>query len=110
MRPIDADRLLFHSCNDMKGKCRYWGSGNCYTCQKALITKADIDNAPTVERPQGEWVNEHCIDIGYKTAVCSCCGERSRLIAHDTGFGNEYEGYPFFPWCGADMKGCEGNG
>lgn len=48
MRLIDADRLLFHSCNDMKDVCRYWGSGNCYTCQKALITRADIDNAPTV--------------------------------------------------------------
>lgn len=55
------------------------------------------------ERPHGEWINEHCVDIGYKTAECSCCGERSRLISHDTGFGYKYEYYPFCHWCGADM-------
>lgn len=66
--------------------------------------QAIIDGKTNFYRSQGEWINEHWIDIGYKTAVCSCCGERSRLIAHDTGFGNEYEGYPFCPWCGADMR------
>ena len=42
--------------------------------------------------------------VGYKTAECSCCGERSRLISHDTGFGYDYEYYPFCHWCGADMR------
>lgn len=57
------------------------------------------------DRPTGHWINELSIDIGYKTAECSECGERSRLIAHDTGFGYEYEYYPFCHWCGADMRG-----
>lgn len=48
-RLIDADRLIFHSCNDMKGDCPYWGSANCGVCQKSLITRAEIDNAPTVD-------------------------------------------------------------
>ena len=48
-RIIDADRLIFHSCPDMKGDCPYWGSGNCGVCQKAIITRAEIDNAPAVD-------------------------------------------------------------
>ena len=100
MRLIDADALKFRACTEYDCKDK-----PCEDCLDQCITKREIDNAPTIERPQGEWVNEHCIDIGYKTAVCSCYGERSRLIAHDTGFGNEYEGYPFCPWCGADMRG-----
>jgi len=104
MRLIDADALKEAIIELNLDNSSHW----------SVIYK--IDNAPTIceryrsfcmakpERPKGEWINEHCVDIGYKTAECSCCGERSRLISHDTGFGHKYEYYPFCHWCGADMR------
>jgi len=74
----------------------------------AQVAEAIIANGtPYEDRPQGEWINKHSIDIGYKTAECSECGNRTRLISHDTGFGYKYEYYPFCHWCGADMRGKE---
>ena len=118
MRIIDADDLV----NDFLNVCRteFEIKNKCMADENVLHL---IHEAPTVcndnysqgyqdgvkkvlsERPHGEWINEISIDIGYKTAECSCCGERSRLISHDTGFGHKFEYYPFCHWCGADMRG-----
>ena len=69
-----------------------------------VVPVAAIDNAPPVERLQGEWVEKRCIDIGYMIAKCSCCGKWSSLARRDTGYSVEYEHYPFCHWCGADMR------
>lgn len=52
-----------------------------------------IDNAPTVERPQGEWK----INLTTGDIFCSCCKEvrRDTRIKH-INFCNS---------CGADMRG-----
>lgn len=47
-----------------------------------------IDNAPTVERPQGEWIKLR--DYDFK---CSLCGF------------SIMDKYNFCPECGADMRG-----
>jgi len=50
-----------------------------------------IDNAPTVERPQGEWIDD---DNYY--ANCSCCGYQ--MDTHE-----EHGYFKFCPNCGAKM-------
>lgn len=107
-RLIDVDRLIFHSCNDMKGDCPYWGSANCGVCQKSLITRAEIDNAPTVEYPfyaeayqtgyeegknerqKGVWIMNKTSARG-RNYTCTNCKKVSR---------NKFD---FCPNCGADM-------
>ena len=78
--------------------------GSCDDCELSC-PRNELIKLLDSERPTGHWINEHSIDIGYKTAECSECGNRSRLISHDTGFGYKYEYYPFCHWCGADMRG-----
>lgn len=50
MRPIDADALT----KEFDDKCAY----ECAICKysKDFAPCKLIDNAPTVERPQGEWI------------------------------------------------------
>ena len=49
-----------------------------------------IDNAPTVERPQGKWRNlPHKTSLRYK---CSICGSFSRIKSL------------YCPWCGTKME------
>jgi hypothetical protein len=78
-----------------------WHKNKVATVEQSIIA----NGTPYEESSTGHWINEHSIDIGYKTAECSECGKRSRLISHDTGFGYKYEYYPFCHWCGADMRG-----
>ena len=62
-------------------------------CAKALI-----DNAPTVEQPQGEWIN-HRNDYGHNIADCSLCGKAMQW--HD----EDEDGIPRYCWyCGAKMS------
>ena len=56
-----------------------------------------IENAPTVERPQGEWIKNPDCSIQVKMPfyyACSVCGNPTRSNNHN-----------FCPNCGARMKG-----
>lgn len=59
-----------------------------------------IGNAPTVERPTGEWIEQDGFD-GDVYYDCSACGE-SWCIIGSTPWQN---GMNFCPHCGAYMKG-----
>ena len=85
MRPVDADKL-YPDCLTTKGTL--------------AISQSQIANAPTVERPQGKWVEvEKQGKTGdgriftYTIIVCSECGEQFDL-----------EGEKFCPHCGAEMQ------
>lgn len=57
-----------------------------------------VENAPTVEQPTGEWIEtEWQTEIFDTLFKCSICEEQSIEV------GN------YCPWCGAKMKGGEGN-
>lgn len=74
MRLIDADALL----ENLKKTHRYF------------MLKADIDNAPTVEKsPQGKWISAN------GTYYCSCCKH----------YAYESQKFDFCQDCGADMRG-----
>ena len=53
-----------------------------------------IDNAPTVEQPQGEWIEDNSGD-----RYCSECGNSALL--NRIGYKIESQ---FCPYCGAKMK------
>jgi hypothetical protein len=80
MRLIDADKLPEHKFTIVSAK----GSDFMRGWNHAIDTI--VDNEPTVERPQGEWITD---ERGY---VCSECGA---LHSDD---------YPFCHMCGADMR------
>lgn len=52
-----------------------------------------IDNAPTVERPQGKWEQ-----FSSHTVHCSCCNKNSPDMS-------TYIKMNYCPNCGADMRG-----
>lgn len=81
MRLIDADKLY----------------PDCMTKNGTLaISQSQIANAPTVERPQGEWI-DHSEDYGY--VECPVCGNLT--TCHDNKDELHYCWY-----CGSRM----GNG
>lgn len=59
----------------------------------------EIQNAPTVERPQGEWIEESseigALGIKYTWVRCNRCGWDNSLVIPKS----------FCPNCGADMRG-----
>lgn len=91
MRLIDADRLY---CS-----CRYakdcW-SDNCNNCSDYVITKKEIDEQPTIERPKGKWLIRNVSFMPYNTAYeCSHCGEWGRVQTFKMNY---------CPNCGAEME------
>lgn len=62
---------------------------------KAVPIQA-IDNAPTVERPQGEWINLY--PDGLIAGECSACHWQA------TQYEDDVVGMPFCPNCGAEMN------
>ena len=95
MRPIDADALLediksyFGDCIDEHDSEIIDAYCNAILIHNKNISKI-IKEAPTVERPKGEWINEGQLH------GCSNCGKYSK----------EYD-KPFCCHCGADMRGEE---
>ena len=86
MRLIDADALK----NTFKDK-----EGNEFT---AFHFYDAIDNAPTIERPHGEWIYHKEWELDGECAFeCSKCG-----------MGVDVD-YNFCPNCGADMREGERN-
>ena len=80
MRLIDADALKKKAITLEEG-CREW----------EVVTISEIDNAPTIERPQGEWINTGVFN-GYwaKEYQCSICGAKDHW-------------HNYCPTCGAHM-------
>lgn len=99
MRPTDADALMplfIEKANKMKDR------HGVKLGEEWLLNYDDIkdviDNAPTVERPQGEWIEEKlsCGNI----LRCSECGTRPRRSEYGYDLRDN-----FCHNCGADMRG-----
>ena len=87
MRLINADKL----------------HPDCLTKRGALaISQSQIANAPTVERPKGEWVAIASILDEDIHIICSNCGEEFMGKSTLEEWKNEYL---FCFRCGADMRG-----
>ena len=89
MRLIDADQFGVVS---FQGKSEDFSEGVAFILEK-------IDEAPTVERPHGEWKK-----VGT-SVMCSIC-------EHGWGKGHapkDLKDYNFCPNCGADMREGEQN-
>lgn len=92
MRLIDADALL-----------------EAYMkTDRYFMVKYDIEEAPTIELPHGEWKSLYTTIDGFtKSVTCSCCGyERGA----GPGCSLDVENLPkFCEGCGADMRTKEGD-
>jgi hypothetical protein len=80
MRLIDADELKYKNLAEVNGKLTY------------VLTAEEIDNAPTVERPQGEWVPNYTSQFMNPGRQCSLCGKVVEFSEN------------YCPNCGAEMK------
>lgn len=88
MRLIDADELK---------KCAIPCEIHNGALTDLCVPLYQIDNAPTVERPQGEWI----IDDWSKIIECNKCRGQAPI---DITSGEQYRSN-FCPICGADMRG-----
>ena len=110
MRPIDADELL----KRVDEERQYLLARGQEGAEHILVNNFHvlIDNAPTIERPQGEWIKGREISrtmignniehIDYKDYTCSNCGLVLDYLLYN------HDGSPFYkfcPNCGADMRG-----
>ena len=57
-----------------------------------------IDNFPSADRPQGEWIEVDDVSISCR---CSVCGWEAHLYEDDV------YGMPYCPNCGCRMKGAD---
>lgn len=90
MRLIDADFL--------KKRIEYGQGLVEFTANQIEEILEVIDDAPTVERPHGKWVQVMDKDGEYLYHKCSNCGQKV-----ESGLDNP----PFFNFCmdcGADMR------
>ena len=89
MRIIDADKLYYR----VKCECNPYGKPTIdYEIGNKVLDW--IDNAPTVERPHGEWIID---GHHYK---CSRCGKTLAIMFSETD-DDDLIGCPF---CLADMR------
>lgn len=71
MRIIDADALKYKNLAEVNGRLTY------------ILTPEEINNAPTVERPQGEWISKEealkimCEKCPVYNCVSGCNSYRS---------------------------------
>ena len=72
--------------------------------------KAWINDAPSVDRPQGEWeektafhnADDNPIIEEWQSAKCSVCGKY-----HTTPYLYYFDDFNYCPHCGARMKGAD---
>ena len=83
MRLIDADALK---------KCAIPCEIHNGALTDLCVPLYQIDNAPTVERPHGEWIHPYITDI-----ACECSNCHLQMPITDY--------FNFCPNCGADMRG-----
>ena len=57
-----------------------------------------LENVPSVDRPQGEWIEVDDVSISCR---CSVCGWEAHLYEDDV------YGMPYCPNCGCRMKGAD---
>ena len=101
MRLIDADALrdrMYHDAFETDTDMQKWDSG-CWIRYK-LFENA-IDEQPTIEPKQGEWIEE----MYNATAQIWKCSECAEQIWQPPS--TEYPTYNFCPNCGARMKGTD---
>lgn len=92
MRLIDADALK-----------AFIGTYDGTTAQVEAVEVQYIDNAPTIDRPQGEWITweEAGNDIASPNRhECSCCHDSAQVLVNGIELLSDY-----CPNCGAKMKG-----
>ena len=94
MRLIDADRLIRRWCG-MKCGCE---RDECGREIEPCIVVMAIEEAPTINRPQGEWISDASSPIAYRCTVCN-------TLQHWSVIQNGR--YKFCPMCGARMKGAD---
>lgn len=89
MRLIDADKLKENISEKLVRRFNRWDK-TITVSEWETFTRDIIDYAPTVERPQGEW-----IFIG-KSTNCIMCSNCTFMFHTAT---------PFCPYCGTNMRG-----
>ena len=103
MRLIDADTL--------KGKVLEWmPSDPCGIEEKEFPFETDIvaslmieiEEAPTIEPKQGEWIEDYNNTYSRCRMKCSACGKFSGI-----GGIKSNQRKPYCPNCGARMKGID---
>ena len=89
---------------------------NCKTCRNFRIEDsfykcALIDNAPTVERPQGEWESVGFVNMKYAWFRCSNCHKTTRIYMDSNNdfccIADIRKKAIACLYCGADMRGEE---
>lgn len=95
MRLIDADKLPVTETWALVNSDNNSPEGVSFA-PLSCILKKDIDTAPTVDGPHGEWVEGY--HDQFETLDCSLCGYVRE---------NRYSNFNFCPICGADMRGEE---
>ena len=113
MRPIDADALMEdiaaieEELEDMLDEYLEANHIDSHERTKIYISIEDvnafkemIEEAPTVERPRGEWINHLDLTEDYcgESKQCSLCGYKD----YNT---RRFLWHKFCPNCGADMRG-----
>lgn len=101
MRLIDADALLLEIA---KLKRSPWFNDDSYPGSHAvrkeaveIIEDLCIKDAPTVDRPQGEWIKR------FGSINCSVCKHSN----WSDSFEHTVRRFKFCPNCGARMKGAD---
>ena len=75
----------------------YNGWSDAY--DKACII-GTLEEVPSADRPQGEWINKHEWANGFYERECSICGAMKPILMHTAKVN-------FCPNCGARMKGAD---
>lgn len=93
MRIINADVVI-----DALNTFADTENGNKHFIRGINTAKEIIENAPTIEPPQGEWTNKNGL-----YPACTVCGY---IPPYDRLIDDIYYS-PYCPNCGAKMKGVE---
>ena len=84
----DALEVVYRYCPDDDGSC---------SCADRDLREMlnDMEDIPTADRPQGEWIEVDDVSISCR---CSVCGWEAHLYEDDV------YGMPYCPNCGARMR------
>ena len=94
----------FLSENLGKDYCYNLGWNNAITEQYKAIREIKTENIPSVDRPQGEWIEMGQNENGTHNVKCNQCHYGYKMRGHAKSIDTERK-YRFCPHCGARMKG-----